>query len=81
MEDCEYTSINCKRGCGLKYLRKNEKEHQEDGCLKNSIQCEFCSLTFEKELEIDHLSSCLEFVIPCPNSCGINEMKRKQVFH
>jgi hypothetical protein len=52
----------------------------EDDCLKNETHCEFCETEFEKELEIDHLSFCLEFVVPCPNNCGVNEMKRKEVF-
>jgi hypothetical protein len=55
--------VNCKRGCGLKYLRKNEKEHLDYDCLKNNIECEFCKMTFEKENEIDHLSTCLEFMV------------------
>ena len=71
--------VSCKQGCGLKYLRKHEQEHLDDDCLKNTIQCEFCKMNFEKEQEIDHLSSCLEFMVPCPNNCGVNEMKRKEV--
>lgn len=72
--------IDCKSGCGKKYLRKNKDDHIKEDCLKNDTQCEFCKSGFKKEQELAHLNVCPDFLVPCPYQCGKNEIKRKEVY-
>ena len=60
-------------------MKKNEKKHFAEDCLKNDAVCEFCRQRFNKADEVEHLNVCGKFLIPCPNNCGIRPIKREQV--
>ncbi|CAF0912396.1 unnamed protein product [Brachionus calyciflorus] len=78
-EECDYTLIDCVRGCGLRYQRRNERDHIANDCLKNEIDCEFCEARVIKADEATHLTHCPKFLIPCPSNCGIKEIPREKM--
>lgn len=78
-EECEYLLIDCIRGCGLRYQRKDESSHIANECLKNEVECEFCFEQIVKADEMSHLSVCPRFLIPCPSNCGIKEIPREKM--
>lgn len=78
-EECEFTMVECNRGCGLKYMKKYEKKHFAEDCLKNDAICEFCKSRFSKAHEVEHLNGCAKFLIPCPNGCGIKPIMREKM--
>lgn len=71
--------MDCVRGCGLRYQRRNERQHIADDCLKNEISCEFCRARIVKAEEESHLNMCPKFVVPCPSNCGVKEITRENV--
>jgi hypothetical protein len=79
MEECDYTVIDCIRGCGLSYQRKNETRHFNNECLRNESMCEFCKANISKADEEEHLNKCPKFMVPCPENCGVTEIKRESV--
>lgn len=80
-EECEYTQIECIRGCGLRYQRKDERQHIAEDCLKNEISCEFCRTKVSKADEMAHLNVCPKFFVPCPSDCGVKQITRENVFY
>lgn len=80
-EECDYTLIDCIRGCGLRYQRRNEKHHIANECLKNEVLCEFCNTRIVKIDEANHLGQCPKFLIPCPSNCGLKQIEREKLQH
>lgn len=79
LETCAFVEIDCPKGCGQKYMKKNEQAHFEDDCIQVETKCEFCSASITKADEFNHLNVCKEFIVPCPNACGKTEMRRADV--
>ncbi len=75
---CNVAVIECNRGCGAKYFRRNNIDHASE-CPEMTTTCEFCHSLLKKNDEIDHLYKCPDFKIPCQNNCGATEVKRSEV--
>ena len=84
--------VNCS---DMMLKRKDLQEHLTQFCYIRAFQCEFCGLkdTYEaitgegyvKPTRIDgdsyfgHQATCPEAPLTCPNKCGCNKIKRKDV--
>ena len=79
LDDCEYALVECQRGCGQRYQRRNERKHVSEDCMKNDVSCDFCKEKVPKSEEADHLEECTKFPIPCPAKCNVAEMPRDQM--
>ena len=79
---CQYERVSCpNEGCGEQILRINLQEHQTNECLYRRLVCQHCTkveATY-KELSEVHWLECPDFPVPCPNDCGVEEMRRSEV--
>lgn len=79
---CQYEPVLCSNdGCGKEILRANLDQHEAGECLYRKQVCEYCNNveTTYKELSEVHWAECPDFLVPCPNACGVEEMRRCDV--
>lgn len=79
---CQYEPVPCPNdGCGEKILRSNLHQHEASECLYRKLVCQHCNNveTTYKELSESHWPECPDFPVPCPNICGVEEMRRCEV--
>ena len=77
---CKYVSVACTNDyCGVQILRKDLKKHLEE-CSMRKYQCQYCDYegTY-KEITTNHYDQCTDYPINCPNQCGVEPIKRKEV--
>ncbi|UJR08471.1 hypothetical protein I4U23_012740 [Adineta vaga] len=79
IETCTFIIIDCPNGCGASFERRFTTNHQLEDCSKRMITCEFCKTNVPLENEVNHLSICTEFKVPCPNQCSTEEYPRRQI--
>lgn len=79
---CEYEPVPCpNNACKEKVFRTNLDQHEARECLYRTLVCQYCNnveTTF-KELSEVHWAECPDFLVPCPNACGVEEIRRRDV--
>lgn len=80
-EGCKFEVISCKAGpgCGFRSQRQNMAAHTASECQLREFECEYCSVKGVYKAVVSHWDDCPEFPVACPNSCGLGEMRRKQL--
>ena len=77
---CKYVSVTCTNNyCGVQILRKDLKKHLDE-CPMRKYQCQYCDYegTY-KEITTNHYDQCTDYPVDCPNQCGAEPIKRKEV--
>ena len=77
LEDCQYITISCTKGCGVSFQRHCLAAHIAKVCPKRDFTCQYCSFksTYE-EVCNKHWPECAKYPLPCPNKCNIAEIQR-----
>ena len=79
---CQYEFVPCSNeGCDEKVLRVNMEQHLNSECQYRRLVCQYCNdleATY-KELSEAHWNECPDFPIPCPNKCGVPDLRRSEV--
>ena len=77
LEDCQYVTVSCTKGCGVSFQRHCLAAHIAKSCPKRDFTCQYCGLksTYE-EVCNKHWPNCRKYPLPCPNKCGIAEVQR-----
>ena len=88
---CEYVEVSCtNKGCGKRMKRRELKIHVNMKCDERPYECEHCghkdtyyNITGKREwLGIYpecHYIKCPKFPLPCPNKCGVRDIKRENM--
>ena len=73
LDDCQYVTVACTKGCGVSFQRHCLPAHIAVSCLKRDFTCEYCDFksTYE-EVCNNHWPKCAKYPIPCPNKCDIH---------
>ena len=78
---CGYVEVECTNSwyCS-KMKRKDLQEHLSSECPKRTYNCEHCEFedTYE-EITTYHYDECPEYPLECPNECGVEAIKRKDM--
>ena len=96
-DGCGYVIVCCPNKCALSLdelfmKRKDLGKHLADDCILRPYQCKFCGLkdTYKAIMghklhlldDPGHQVKCPEAPLTCPNKCGSNKIKRKDMeFH
>ena len=87
---CEYVEVSCtNKGCGKRMKRKELENHANMKCYKRPYECEHCGHR-DTYFEItgsarnyfsttSHYDECPKFPLPCPNECGVRDIKREEI--
>lgn len=77
---CKYVSVTCTNNyCGVQILRKDLKKHLDE-CPMRKYQCQYCDYeSTYKEITTNHYAQCTDYPVDCPNQCGAEPIKRKEV--
>ena len=86
---CGYAEVKCPNRCRRKMKRKNLANHLENKCSLRPYQCKYCGFrdTYENITGLYsgkteyHYKQCPEFLLECPNQCGVKDIKRKNMSH
>ena len=88
---CEYVAVSCtNEGCYKRIKRRELEIHVNTECTERPYECDYCghrdtyyNITGNKEyLEFfpeSHYSECPKFPLPCPNKCGVRDIKREEI--
>ena len=89
---CGFVEVKCLHSCGKNMIRKYLENHLKNECYLRPYQCEHCgykstywAITGIKSGHVTlfrfsyHYEVCPEYPLPCPNWCGRNDIKRKDV--
>ena len=87
---CEYVEVSCtNKGCYETMKRKELEIHANKKCYERAYECEHCgrrdtysNITGNNQLGIYyeyHYKKCLQFPLPCPNKCGMSDIKREEM--
>ena len=75
---CKFEEICCSVGCGKTLERQYLTGHVEKECPCRPTNCEYCETAGEYHfIEGLHIQNCLEYPIPCPNNCEVENFPRK----
>ena len=88
-------SIRTNRSCGEGMERRHLTHHQENECLYRQCRCQYCgyidtydAIAGSGRIRNDgskimygenHYSQCIEYPLDCPNECGAENIKRKDM--
>jgi len=77
LEDCQYVTVTCTKGCGESFQRCRLAAHIAESCPKRDFTCEYCGFksTYE-EVCNNHWAECAKYPLPCPNKCDIDTVQR-----
>ena len=77
LEDCQYVTVTCTKGCGESFQRCRLAAHIAESCPKRDFACEYCGFksTYE-EVCNNHWAECAKYPLPCPNKCDIDTVQR-----
>ena len=77
LEDCQYVTISCTKGCGVTLQRHCMAVHIAESCPKRDFTCKYCGFksTYE-EVCNKHWRKCAKYPLPCPNKCGTAKVQR-----
>ncbi len=77
---CDYTMLECQHKCGKSFERYKLFEHTETLCPRRPVTCEYCGMNGEQVVVSgEHKKDCPDIPTPCPNSCGIEPVKQKDL--
>ena len=76
---CEFFPVACKLNCDKLLLANEMEEHVTNECENRKLDCAYCSVSMKVGEMDNHLLVCGEHPVLCPNDCGQNEMKRKEL--
>ena len=77
LEDCQYVTISCTKGCGVSFQRCCLAAHIAELCPKRDFTCQYCGFkSAYEEVCNKHWPKCAKYPIPCPNKCDIAEVQR-----
>ena len=76
LNDCQYVTISCTKGCGTTLQRHCMAVHIAESCPKRDFTCEYCGFKSTYEVCNKHWSECVKYSLPCPNKCGIAKVQR-----
>ena len=84
LEDCPLQEVEClyaEYGCKEKMERRSVEDHQKDHCLMRPVHCELCNNEMKACLMNEHIETCGEYLVLCPNSCAeeVRMLKRKDL--
>ena len=75
---CKFEDVCCSVGCGKTLERQYLTGHVEKECPCRPTNCEYCNTVGEYQfIEGSHKQNCLEYPIPCPNNCELENFLRK----
>ncbi len=78
--DCRYINIECKYGCEEELEKYDYEEHLKYFCPRRPVTCEYCGMNGEQVVVSgEHKKDCPDIPTPCPNSCGIEPVKQKNL--
>lgn len=77
---CEYVEVTCPNNCGKEVHRKHVQEHCKTTCKLRPVVCEHCQMKGNAcFINGEHLYSCKNAPVECPNSCGVERMSRHKL--
>ena len=77
LNDCQYVTISCTKGCGVFFQRHCLAAHIAELCPKRDFKCKYCGFKSTYVYICNkHWTSCRKYPLPCPNKCGIAEVQQ-----
>ena len=78
--DCKYINIECKYGCEEELEKYDYEEHLKYFCPRRPVTCEHCGMNGQQVVVSgEHKRDCPDIPTPCPNTCGIDPIKQKDL--
>lgn len=83
LEGCSFVEVECKHGCGGKFLRNAVAEHQTDKCLQRPFCCDYCReyKSIHADVVHRHWPVCKAYPLRCPNQCTVYAIERQNMEH
>lgn len=76
---CNFVVVECDQ-CNEPFARITLANHKTESCLFRPFVCEYCGFKDTwKSITVEHWPICGEYPVPCPNECGNDSLKRKDV--
>ena len=79
LANCEFFPVACEFNCDKILLASEMEEHIANECENRKLDCEYCEDNMRAGDMDGHLLVCAEHPVLCPNECGQDEMKRKEL--
>ena len=76
---CEFFPVACELKCDKLLLTAEMEEHVANECENRKLDCVNCAENMRAGEMDNHQLVCVEHPVVCPNNCGQNEMKRKDL--
>ena len=81
LDECNELIVNCLNECKFILKRSELVNHWENECLNRKVNCIHCKVVIPyKEIE-NHLNTCLEIPLLCPNECMENFLRKEMNSH
>ncbi len=80
-EKCLFMEVSCAKKCGERMLQKNLQDHENTKCPNRQVKCQHCRSKgrYKYISSKQHIKGCSGYPLPCPNSCGQKDIKRKYI--
>ena len=76
---CEFFPVACELNCDCLLLQAEMEDHVQNKCENRRIDCTYCTYNLTVAEMDNHLETCGEHPVVCPNNCQLEEMKRKDL--
>ena len=79
---CVFVNVQCVH-CAEQVERQHIQAHQFQSCPKRPFRCVYCNdyLSGYDDVVRNHWPVCTHFPVPCPNQCGILDIKQQDLEH
>ena len=81
LDECPEFVITCSNLCGVILKRSELMNHCENECLKRKVNCIHCKIVFQCEEIDNHLTTCPELPLLCPNECMETLLRKEMNSH
>ncbi len=81
LEGCSYVEVECKHGCGGRFIRKLVSNHQDEKCPQRPFCCDYCRdyKSIQADVVYRHWPVCKAYPLRCPNQCTVYAIERENM--
>ena len=81
LSGCSYVEVECKHGCGRRFLRNLVSNHQNEKCPQRPFCCDYCRdyNSIHADVVHRHWPLCKFYPLRCPNKCTVYAIERQNM--
>ena len=77
LDECNELVVNCLNKCKVILKRSELMNHCENECLNRKVNCKYCKVMMLYEEIDNHLTTCPELPLLCPNEFNLSSKRNK----